>query len=243
MRRERRSIETVYRTKYSGFCGWPKLLKTVKNIRNKETMYLFVGIFLTGGRAMEMPTLVRRQIDLDFSDTDIMVRAMFVEKQRTKEFLKEDGKFILDEKGNKKYKSIPKVAYRDFPIRRDNPLTPIFEEYVEKFNDDNDTLFPYTYGQMNYRINLIGVSLPNGYYEKGWWYYAREFGEWWIHRIRAERACQLRRELRYDQQDLMQYFGWKTSSMASEYATMEPFDLIREGPIKRRGITESSRNK
>lgn len=186
---------------------------------------------------MEMPRLIRRQIDLDASDTDIIVRSMYVQKQRSKEFLKKDGKFILDEKGKKKYRSITRAAYRDFPIRRDNPLTPIFEEYVQKFEDDEDILFPYKYGQMSYKINLVGVSLPDGYYKKGWWYYAREFGEWWIHRIRAERACQLRRELRYDQQDLMQYFGWRTTQMASKYATMEPFDLMREGPIIRRGVT------
>lgn len=236
VRRERRSIETVYSTKYRGFCGWPKLFKTIDSIRGIGTKELFVGIFLTGGRAMEMPTLTRGQVDLDWSDTNILIRAMFVEKQRTREFLKEDGKFILDEKGNKKYRSISKADYRTFPIRKDNPLTPIFKEYVEKFDDDEDVLFPYKYGQMNYRINLIGVKLPDGYYKKGWWFYAREYGDWWLHRIRAERACQLRRELRYDQPKLMQYFGWKTADMATKYAQMEPIDLVYEGPIKRRGV-------
>lgn len=227
MRRKRRGIKTTYQEKYSGFCGWSKITNTVNNIRSKEAKNIFVGIFMLGARAMELPTLRRRQITLDYDDVNMMIHGMLVEKQRAKKYLKDDSdRYILDEKNRRKYELISKKDYRTFPVRRDNPLSKIFIEHIEKF-DENEILYPFTYGQISYRINLIGVKLPDGYYKKGWWYYAREFGEWWPHRIRAERACQLRRNHKYDQQDLMDFFGWKTVDMPVLYTKMEPIDLIR----------------
>lgn len=231
--KRRRGIKTTYAELYRGFCGWPKIRHVLSGL-NDITKIIFVGIFLLGARAMELPTLTRDQVELNYDEFNIMIHGMLVEKQRYKKFLKDDqDKFILDERNRRKFRMISKKDYRDFPIRKDTPLSQIFIDYVEEFDGD-DILFPFTYGQISYRINLMGVNLPQGYYKKGWWYYAREFGEWWPHRIRAERACQLRRELRYDQQDLMDFFGWKTIDMALLYTKMEPLDLIRTGPVVRR---------
>lgn len=236
-RNPRRGIESVYQEQYPGFCGWPKLEKTLRKIEREETRNLFVGTFILGARAMELPSLTKNNVELDYDDLNIMIRSMLVEKQRNKVYLKdEDDNYILNANNSRKFKLVSKKEYRTFPVRNDSPFAEHFINYVESLENDDAVLYPFTRSQISYRLYLIGVHLPQGYSRLGWWYYAREYGEWWPHRIRAERACQLRRELRYDTQDLMEWFGWKTADMPILYGKMEPLDLIRTGDIERRGV-------
>lgn len=216
----RRNIKDTFKTQYPGFCGWSVLDRTMKTIEHEETINIFNGLFQTGGRAMELTSLKRRQVDLNASSTHIWVRAMLVEKQREKINLDdEDGNPLLDENGKRAFVLESKKDYRTFPIRRDNPLANIFGEYVKKFKNDEDLLFPYSYGQIYYRIATIQMRGP----KTSW---AKNKGPWWPHRIRAERACQLIRDLRYDIFRLKAWFGWSTGVMAELYGDMEPMGLV-----------------
>jgi len=220
----RRTIETTFRELYGGFCGWKTLCRTMEGITNEDGRIIFNGIFQLGCRALELPTLHRRQVDLDSDDECIWIRSMEVEKHRAKEYIdnveESQGRHIYkDAKGM--FILLPTVKHRTFPIMKDNPLSKIFIDHVEKISPE-DKIYPYTYGQISYRICLIDTTLPQGYYEKGWWYCR---GPWWPHRIRAERACQLRRDYKYDAYSLKKFFGWATTRMPDVYVDMLPLDL------------------
>ena len=231
----RRSIEGTYAEQYPRFYGWSNMKATVRNITNYDARNIFTGIFLLGARSLELPTLRHDQIDPHFSRYNMMVNGMMVEKHRKKVYLKPDdnrspelGTIRKDFRGE--YRLIPTKAQRSFTIRKDNPLTQIFMKNLEKYSGD-EVLYPYSYGQISYRICLVDAVLPQGYSKKGWWHYK---GPWWPHRIRAERACQLRRDLHYDRMDLMDWFGWKTAKMADIYAKMVPLELAIEREIEYR---------
>ena len=72
---------------------------------------------------------------------------------------------------------------------------------------------------------LIDSERPYGIPKKEWTYYK---GPWWPHRIRAERACQLIRDYKYDIFRLKKWFGWSTTKMPELYGDIVPMDLIDE---------------
>jgi len=217
---------TIYKTFRSmgGFCGWDMMEDTHNAISEPETRQIFNGIYELGCRAMELPLLTRGQVDLTSSDTWVRIRAMYVLKQKEVIHLQNaDGTPLLRADGKKKYtfNSIP--GYRTFPIRKDNPLAQDFINYVKKFsnktkNDRDRVLYPYTYNQIYYRIATIGMKLPEWETRANWCKYK---GEWWPHRLRGERACQLIRDLRYDIFRLKGWFGWSSDDMPSTYGQIQ----------------------
>jgi len=226
--RNKRTIERTFKKEYGGFCGWKHVQETTDHIKNEDSLNIYVGLLQTGARAMELPSITRRQVDLEYSDSIIMINSMKVEKQRERiNLFNDDGSPMLDREGKRVYQMKSVESERSFPIRRDNPLAGNFVEYIEKF-DDMDILYPFTYNQIYYRIGLIDTNLPRGYYKEGW---SKHKGPWWPHRIRAERACQLIRDYKYDLFRLKKWFGWSTSYMPELYGGIVPQDLIYENDV------------
>jgi integrase len=228
IKRNRRNTET-FKQYYGGFCGWKKFEETLKNdVHSLKTKQIMMGLMKFGCRVMELPRLTKRQINIDFSPTQIMVQGMYVEKQKEALYLVDtDGKPLL-ENGRKLFRYESKAGYRTFPIRKDEPLSDELIAYVNSFKNDSDTLFPYSYGQMRYRIWQVGMVLPEGVSKTQW---AKYHGPWWCHRIRSERACQLIKEYGYDTFRLKKWFGWSSSQMPDVYSDIMPTDLISEKPV------------
>jgi len=213
----RRTIIVTFKS-YGGFCGWNKILKTLKSISEPDIREIYRGIFLLGCRASELPLLRRDQVDLESSKTQIRIRGMNVLKQKDVVFLFDEfGDPILRPDGKRKYTFKSKDGYRTFPIRKDTPLSEDFMKYVDNFSDD-EILYPYSYNQIYYRIAQIEMKIPKGVRRSNWTYYR---GPWWPHRIRGERACQLIRDQRYDLFRLMGWFGWTSQKMPTDYGTIQ----------------------
>jgi len=220
---DRRTIIKTFQS-LGGFCGWPYMLETQNSIAEPETKQVFNGLGILGCRRMELPLLTRGQVDLDSSDDWIRIRAMYVEKQKKSiDMFHDDGTNILRPDGKNKYTFESIAGWRTFSIDRKNPLAEVFIKYVETFpnktDKDKDTiLYPYTGNQIYYRICTIGMKLPEGVNRSQWAYY---MGEWWPHRMRAERACQLIQDRRFDIFRLLSWFGWKSQKMALLYGTIQ----------------------
>jgi len=220
---EKRTISKTFRS-MGGFCGWYNIEESYNSIAEPETKQIFNGIFELGCRAMELPLLTRGQVDLVSSDTWIRIRGMYVLKQIEILYLENsDGTPMLRADGKRKYTFNSIDGYRTFPIRKDNPLARVFSEYVKKFpnksrSDRETILYPYTYGQIYYRIATIDMKLPEWETRANWTYYK---GPWWPHRLRGEKACQLIRDLRFDAFRLMGWFGWTSKDMPVEYGTIQ----------------------
>lgn len=106
-----------------------------------------------------------------------------------------------------------KPAARTFPIRMDDKL---YQPMMEAVRESKDYLFPYKYRWLYNRI--AGINKYEG----------QTFGEWFPHRIRAERASQLVVDNGFGVIDLMGFFNWKNSEMPTFYAKLSPEDLIRK---------------
>jgi integrase len=222
----RRTTDT-FKQYVGGFSGWKKIADAMLH-NDPETYAIFLGLFKFGCRAMELPTLRKRQIDFDFDDESIMVRGMYVEKQKETIFLVDEKGEPLYKNGKRMFRFEGKAGFRSFPIRKDEHFTYELKQYVDRFKDDESILFPYTYNQMYYKICKIGMVIPPGVRATRW----NEFkGPWWLHRIRSERACQLIKNLHYDTFSLQKWFGWSSSQMPETYATISPLDLLVKGKV------------
>jgi len=218
----KRTIHDTFRRQYAGFCGWPEIRKALATA-DDVSRTIFIGLFVTGARAMELPTLRRSQVDLDFSEDIAMVKGMHVEKQRDRiNLVDAEGRPVLDEYGRRRFYLKSKPGYRTFPIRKDEPLAREFIEHVSQFDGDEKP-YPYTYNQIYYRIALIEAEIPRGVPKREWCAYK---GPWWPHRIRSERACQLIRDYWFDIFRLKRWFGWQSSLMPELYGSVTPMDLV-----------------
>jgi len=227
-KRARRDTD-FFKQHYGGFCGWQSLADTFRTMEDMHTKIIFMGLFKLGCRAMELPTLTKRQVDVDFSPTQIMIRGMYVEKQKDRIALVDnEGNPLLNEDGKKTYTFVSKEGYRTFPIRKKEPLSAELIRYVNTFENDNDILFPYKYGKMYYKVAMVGAEEGS----RDEWY--KHKGEWWAHRLRSERACQLIRDYRYDTFRLKRFFGWASDSMPSVYSDIMPMDLVVEEDVNYR---------
>lgn len=103
---------------------------------------------------------------------------------------------------------------RSFPIRLDEPLTNIMMGAINNTNT-GERLFPYKYRWLYKHISTINK------------YENKNFGEWFPHRLRAERAKELVEERNYGIIELMSFFRWTTAEMAFHYAGNSPKRLIQ----------------
>ena len=217
-----------FKQHYGGFCGWDTLAKTFRSIDDFDTQMILLGLFKFGCRAMELPTLRKSQIDFNFSPTQIMVKSMYVEKQKTAITLVDvEGRPLY--KGDRKlFRFEGKEGYRTFPIPKKEPLSVDLEDYVGSFSNDDDILFDYGYDKMYYKICNIGMVIPPGVWKSKWNEYK---GPWWCHRIRSERACELIKDYHYDTFRLMKWFGWQSSQMPQVYSDIMSIDLIYDKEV------------
>jgi len=223
----RRNID-FFKATVGGFSGWKTLEEAMQSADNTRAKIVFLGLLKTGCRASELSMLTRGQVDLDFSDENIQIRGMFVEKQKTRIALKgKDNKpLIVDGKIKYTYKSKP--AWRTFYIRKDEPMSHYFIDYVSRYRGAKDILFPFNRFQIYYSICNIGSTLPAGAPKSLWWQYR---GEWYPHRLRSERCCSLIKDFNMDSTRLKTWFGWASEDMPNEYGTIQAKDLIVTGKV------------
>jgi len=102
---------------------------------------------------------------------------------------------------------------RSFPIRLDDPIIDSLISVLDK-TKPRERLFPYKYRWLYKHISTI-----NKFDDKN-------FGEWFPHRLRAERAKELVDERDYGILELMTFFKWSTADMAGWYAGQSPKRMI-----------------
>lgn len=102
---------------------------------------------------------------------------------------------------------------RTFPVRLSNPLVQPMLDRVKETRE-GERIFPYKYHWLYQRIR--DIEKPDG----------ANYGPWWPHRIRAERATQLVVDRGFNTHFLLQFFGWGKPEMAAFYVTLTPQELI-----------------
>jgi hypothetical protein len=223
---QRRSTKT-FKNQYGGFCGWHKIYNTLNTITDFYTWWLFAIAFKTGARAMEIPSLKRGMISTTQFEGQVYIHGMKVEKQKERVLLVDSqGDPLFKEDGKREFRFQSKEGFRNFLFPAWEPLSKEFVEFVDKNENDNDVLIPMSYNQMYYRMCKVGVPQV-GFGGNGW---NTRKGEFWLHRLRSERACQLVVDYSYDVFRLQRFFGWSSPDMPFEYIQMNPKDLIVTKP-------------
>jgi integrase len=217
-----------FKQHFGGFYGWEKIRDILTHLQDKDARIIMLGLLKTGCRAMELPRLKRSQVDLEYSPTQIMIRGMYVEKQKEAIVLVDEKGDALMKNGKKMFRFEGKEGFRNFPFPKKEPMSDLFMEYVKTKKPD-EILFNYNYDKIYHKICTIQMKpIPLGVSSARW----NEFkGPWWCHRIRSERACQLIKEYRYDTIRLMKWFGWSSSQMPQVYADISPEDLMVDGDV------------
>lgn len=206
------------------FVGWDFLLKLVDRANqveyidryyNERDKALVAALFETGGRVSEVLSLRQKNFDFDTSENFILVKGMPVLKR-----IKKTGLRIVD--GKRKWETERKVMSRGiFPIRREDPLTPILANWVENVDD---YLFPGRSFQRPYlsptRVYQIVVGLGVDLHTNPHWF-------------RSQRASQLASEYGWDLGELMEFFIWKKVETAQKYARLGWQDLARRMTAKK----------
>ena len=221
----RRCINPTKGKPFAGFAGWDYLAQSVEDV-DEDTKALFGTLFETGTRGSEC-LMLEPKMFVKHPDYVMVVNAPVL-KHRVKlrdangmlQFRKDkDGKFLRGKDGL----GLPiwerKDTWRTFPIPLSDTLAAPMMDWVESHKGDK-----YLFG---------GLDKPI-YYR---WLYSRiasigkpkdaSFGEWFPHRLRAERACELIMEKGFDIFSLMGWFGWSRSETPLFYAKIAPMDLVR----------------
>ena len=229
----------TFKEKYHGFAGWDKIEETYYNgCHDADDQAIFLTCFKTMGRAMECGELKLSNFDLDKDPDQIFVKGMKLEKQKDVIYLEDkDGNPLLNEQGKKKFVFESRKSTRSFYIPKFEPLSDEFAEMItdkrtalKEYNEKHDTEFSdlyllqsdngekWKYHQMYYKVCKIGVP-EEGFGGNGW---CHRKGEWWMHRIRSEKCCQLVVDYKFDLFKLQKYGSWSTPDMALEYMDMTP---------------------
>lgn len=104
---------------------------------------------------------------------------------------------------------------RTFPIKLSSPYTKTVMELVNR-TKMGEPLFEYGYDWMYNRIRNINKEDGSTH------------GDWWCHRIRAEKASSLVIDYGFDVFSLMKFFGWKRMDIPAFYVRLSPQDLINK---------------
>jgi len=225
---ERRGLE-YFKANWS-WKGWKTIMDIIKeaNASSIEATEIVVGLFSLGCRAMELPTLKKKQVSFTTNKGYITISNLLVQKQKTRELVRDkDNKPIPDSEGNKQYVIMPKKAYRTFTFPQKEPTSKWFTAVYEGIDNDEDFLFPYNQKQQYYRLSLMGAEergLDSVNKEK-WNDYKSEYHS---HLFRSLRACEMIRD--YPQYRslpiLAKWFGWADLTMPNEYLSLNTTDLI-----------------
>ena len=226
-----------FKKKYGGFFGWDELKRNAWLAEGNRARLAYILLFKTGGRVSEVLTLTRKHFQLDFSPNNMMVKGMLVEKQK-KQFpvMSADGKPKLKKDGKPLTKTQSVKDYRNFAIRKEEPLSAELIKYLEtvKEKDWNVPLIEYSSGktvsrnQVYYDMAKIGMNIPIGVNKEDWFRYK---GDIYPHLLRGMRASCLVQYYKYGVYQMMNWFGWKSSDMPSQYIKMRAEDLAIETPI------------
>ena len=104
---------------------------------------------------------------------------------------------------------------RTFPILLSSPYAETILELVNR-TKIGEPLFEYGYDWMYKKIRNINKGEGDTH------------GDWWCHRIRAEKASSLVIDHGFDVFSLMSFFGWKRTEMPIFYVRLSPQDLINK---------------
>lgn len=215
------------------FCGWPALQDFIKQCNSTFTVGLFSILFETGCRVSEVLQLTPEM----FKDRGDYVRVEGAPVLK-KNHLKSKGKIpdylrmILEpiqitrledylneiwEREKKAQRFIP--VFRDIPIPKHEKLVPTMMGYVrdraDSYSKDTSLFLNDLTGKPYSRISAYRFIADTNPY-------------WWPHRVRSERATQLRVDYGYDVLDLMKFFNWSSPDMATRYVRLDIGDIEKK---------------
>ena len=204
------------------FCGWNVLVDLIKacddparynpadyfHLKERDKA-LIAALFLTGGRCSEVIRLRKKMFNI--TDGWVEVRHMPVLKHFRK---------IKDANGET-VETKRKQTTREFAFRRQEPLAEILVNWIDL--NTQDYLFPSNHlghKHLSYtRTYQIVTEICN-----------RTGFDGWPHRLRSERASQLASEYGFKLQTIMDFFGWKSISVAKEYVHSSLEDMKKLTP-------------
>jgi len=184
---KRRSVKEI-----THFCGWDYLLDLITDCKNDRDKALISLLFCTGGRVSEVLLLERKNFQFTQSREFIIIVGMPILKRYKKIGVTKDEVTL-----KKKWKTKKELAYRTFPIKWSEPLTPYFTDYV-----------------LNREGKIFDISRIRVYQ------IVRELNkDIYPHWFRSQRASQLASEYKsFDFQKIMQFFGWQSIEAGLRYS-------------------------
>lgn len=198
----RRGVDTL-----THFCGWNTLLKAVESTEEERAKVLFATIFETGGRINEVLSLNRDNFKIKRNFIEVL--GMTVLKKYNLVLLNYDWE---PPEYSSAYITKRIDFYRNFPIRRKEPLSYILVEYLEKLGE-YDNLFSFKY-DTGYNL-ICKIQKKEG----------ENSGPWWPHRLRGERACQLVMDYNFTSMKLKKFFQWSTDEIPLRYVHLSTESL------------------
>jgi hypothetical protein len=218
-----RSVET-FRLGLSGWKGWNWFNSVIEKC-NSEQEELVVGLLKTASRSNELNKLTKKMVDVDSYKDYIVIHNQPLEKQKKAiQLIGDDGKPMYD--GMRRLYRYEHIAGdRTYAFLKKEKYSDVFLAIVDRTKNPDDLVFPYSYGQIYYRIATIGMDLE-GDHKKNWAYHLSEDG-FFPHEWRSIRACQLLRDYKYTGMQLRKFFGWAEGSpMPDHYIEMNVEDLM-----------------
>jgi integrase len=225
-RNKRRNTDS-FKAEIGGFSGYPRIIQAYENSKINLGDIAFLGLFVLGCRANELPTLKRSQIDLGYSKENIFIKGMAVEKHKDVIWLKNPDGSPQKDGDRKLFKFKSKKGFRSFPLRKDEPMVDVFIKYIEQYNP-NQYVFPLKYNQIYQNICMIENTMNDDTPKRNWVYYK---GEWYPHRLRSERCCCLIKSFGYNTERLKKFFGWDSEKTANTYSDIQAEDLAVKGKV------------
>ena len=183
---------------------------------------IIISLIKTGARSGELSSLLRKNVWIDTKTQHIVCSGMKVEKQRTREVIKDiNGKPLLDQ-GEKQYVIMPKVATRRFQFPLKERYSRMFMDMVEEQTDSEKPVFPYNRYQCYYNLSTIGAEAKGMEHKNDWWrpeFRSPYFPHLYRH-LRASQLCTEYSNYRSNAIALSNFFGWSDINMALFYINL-----------------------
>ena len=170
----RRSIESDVLE----FCGWKFLVELVKKSPSDRHRAVCSALFITGCRVSELSMLRKSNVVTDYLDRNLL---LFINVP------------VEKCKGRRRT--------RTFPVRADEPLVPVFLDWVRRV--DGRALFPWNRVTLYNIVRSAGKSV-NSKIPFSMIHSSQLYPHW----FRAQRAKQLRLEYDFSDENLRDWFGW-----------------------------------
>jgi hypothetical protein len=238
------------------FCGWDFLRALVKKAQTPFMAGLIAALFETGGRISEVlgqshpyrvEPLRKRNVVQTLHPDVVVIRQMPVIKRFEKVGDSQKWKCLCG--CNRRWSSKPSpeefkrhnikeyagwvtkpiLDYRTFPIRKDEPLTAPFIDWVKTVRRESDPLFQIERSAAFVRVRKVGEALNMKIP-----FTKIHSSQIYDHFFRAERACQLAFDYGFQRDDLRAFFCWKERKpdMAERYASLGWIGLAKKMGVK-----------